>query len=130
MFITFEFLYCTLMLNFTIELFSLPEFLDFLLSILEKEEWWSIWSEMRGCIDESPHLGCVVPFISIILVELFLLIDKFYKKKRWEGRGSKNMFMLVNLCFTCWCMCFCFPYIHKISLNYLCGEWEAFRRCR
>lgn len=77
MFITFEFIYCTLMLNFTIELFSLPELLDILLSILEKVEW----SEMKGYIDESPHLRCVAPFISIILVELFLIIDKFYKKR-------------------------------------------------
>ena len=84
MFITFEFIYCTLVLNFTIDLFSLPELLDFLLSILEKVEWWSIWSKIKGYIDESAHLRCVAPFISIILVELFLIIDKFYNKKKGE----------------------------------------------
>lgn len=120
MFITFEFIYCTLMLNFTIDLFSLPELLDFLLSILEKVKWWSIWSEIKGYIDESPHLRCVAPFISIILAELFLIIDQFYEK-RWEGRGLKNMFMLVNLCFTCWCMYFA-SHIFTKFLSTIYGE--------
>ena len=93
MFITFEFIYCTLMLNFTIELFSLPELLDILLSILENVEW----SEMKGYIDESPHLRCVAPFISIILVELFLIIDPFYKKKLRGKRIKKYVYACILL---------------------------------
>ena len=115
------------MLNFTIDLFSLPELLDFLLSILEKVEWWSIWSKIKGYIDESAHLRCVAPFISIILVELFLIIDKFYNKKKVRGKRIKKYVYVSKFVLYLLMHVFCFPHIHKISLHYLCGEWEAFR---
>lgn len=116
------------MLNFTIDLFSLLELLDFLLSILEKVEWWSIWSEMKGYTDESPHLRCVAPFISIILVELFLILHKFYnKKKKVKGKRIKKYVYVSKFVLYLLMHVFCFSYIHKISLHYLCGEWEAFR---
>ena len=117
MFITFEFIYCTLMLNFTIELFSLPELLDILLSILEKVEW----SEMKGYIDESPHLRFVAPFISIILVELFLIIDPFYKKKL-RGKRIKKYVYVSKFVLYLLMHVFFFPYIHKISLHYFYVE--------
>ena len=117
------------MLNFTIDLFSLPELLDFLLSILEKVEWWSIWSEIKGYIDESPDLRCVAPFVSIILVELFLIIDKFYNKKL-RGKRIKKYVYVSKFVLYLLMHVFFFPYIHKISLHYLCGEWEDFRGCK
>ena len=72
---------CLLLLNsyivnrcyFSLESFSLPEILEFFTVNLEMVEWWSIWFEMKGYIDESPHLRPLASFISIILVELFLI---------------------------------------------------------
>ena len=49
MFITFEHMYCTLMLFFTSVILT-PEMLDFCTVNLKMVEWWSIWFEMKGYI--------------------------------------------------------------------------------
>ena len=75
---------CSLLLNsyivnrcyFSLESFSLPKILEFCTVNLEMVEWGSIWFEMKGYIDESPHLRPLAPFISNILVELVLIISR------------------------------------------------------
>ena len=54
---------------------------------------------------------------------IYILIDKFYKK-RVRGKRIKKYVYVSKFVLYLLMHVFFFPYIHKISLHYLCGEWE------